>query len=311
MMEFLPQIRLNLGIRAFGARVRNQVRRREIVGHLPRRAIIVLANQRCGSTWLFDALRCHPAIKVQRSAAVYDALGLAGRRYPLGLSGGPAATCAIEVLSGQWEGIPKLVASEAKPLVSKAVLARPYAIEKCHPHLFGHDVNAFLRALGRIDRHRTVRMVYQVRDPRHSIISFLRYKQRDPSWHSYITPDRVPEHMCRAYESILRTAVRCPGLVVDYVGLVNEFHETIGGIMDYLWPGRTQPQNDSDARLTELMVQKTARKSRAVKGISFLGAAGASEATDQYQAYLARHAETLKRCYRAYSSLLRLSASCE
>src|SRR5687767_14804356 len=64
---------------------RQRAARRADLGAPPERLVLILCNPRSGSTWLLDALRCHPAIELHPRYTVFARLGSVGRRYPLDL----------------------------------------------------------------------------------------------------------------------------------------------------------------------------------------------------------------------------------
>ena len=111
---------------------------------LPRRAVILIANPRAGSTWFANAIRCHPGVEYLSSAVLYRHLGLSGRRYPRDLTNGPDAVQEIEIRPGKWEKIPLFdVSGDAHPSF-RNISPEAYAIEKCHPEFFGFKPSSFL-----------------------------------------------------------------------------------------------------------------------------------------------------------------------
>ena len=199
--------------------------RRADLGAPPERLVLILCNPRSGSTWLVDALRCHPAIELHPRYTVFALLGCVGRRYPLDLASGASGAAQVEVERGRWSGVPPFACEggEAEP----AVRARPYAIEKIHPHFFGHDEAAFLTRLAALERKVQVEMIYLTREPQAALRSFLSYQRRNPRWNAQIKAPQAPRHLRRMYETLLRTARRRPGLVLDYDDLARRFAPTI------------------------------------------------------------------------------------
>lgn len=260
---------------------------------LPERLLILLTNPRSGSTWLFDALRTHPAIDIEPEAVVFTYLGMNGRRYPRDLSGDGASTQTVEVRPGEWETLPTftLPHTDFDPSLPR------YALEKCHPHFFKHDVDSFVQKLKRLPN---VRMIYQVRDPDESLLSFMRYKERNPSWNPHIGQDELPAHMRRIYESLLKCAQQYPGLVVDYTTLENDFEGSMRRIFDTLWQG-----GYDDALLTAIQ-DATRREKRS--HTTFLGGSKTDAVRDKgtYTEMFQRYAQDIEACHTAYRSLLRL-----
>lgn len=281
-----------------------RLKRRLAAPALPPRVLILLTNPRSGSTWLFDALRCHPAIAMEPGAAIFERLHLNGRRYPRDLCDGPGAALRVEVLPEKWAMIPAFSVEGAEQFVSPEVLRQPYAIEKGHPHFFDHYVRGFVHDLRALDRRGAARVVYQVRDPQSSIISFLRYKERNPRWNSTVSADEAFAHTARIFETLADTAALYPGLVIDYADMVHNFDGAIGGVFDFLWPD--EPRNGRDPELLRRIAEATARDRRKKAGTPFLaGEAGPVSGTrGEYEEQFAAHADELARCYAAYRTLL-------
>lgn len=264
---------------------------------LPQRLVMLLTNPRSGSTWLFDALRAHPAVYMLPEAAVFTYFGMTGRRYPRDLAGGdPAHAVQIEVQPGIWEALPGFVLPK-----SIAVAPLPtYALEKCHPHFFKHDVDGFVHKLNALSPRTQVRMIYQVRDPDESLLSFLRYKARNPDWNPHIGQEQLPAHMRRIYESLLRCAQAYPGVIVDYASLETNFQATLGTIFADLW------QQGATTELIAAIASITQRENRAAT--SFLGqrTTDVSEDKAHYAAMFQQHAADIDACHTAYHGLMRL-----
>ncbi len=273
---------------------------------VPERVLILLTNPRSGSTWLFDALRCHPAIEMHPSAVIFERLHLSGRRYPRDLSDGPHATLRIEIAPQQWALVPCFSIADAGQYVSPEVLAQPYAIEKAHPHFFDHYVRGFVHDLKGLEHKATVKVIYQARDPRSSVVSFLRYKERNPGWNAHISPDEVFDHMARIFESMADTAAAYTGLVIDYSDLTDRFHETLADVFDFLWP--EAEHNGRDPDFINLIAAETAWEKRKASGTPFLGGEKGSAAGQlgEYEALFAAHEREIERCYAAYRALLAL-----
>lgn len=267
-------------------------------GPPPERALLVLCNPRSGSTWLLDALRCHPAIRLHPRYTLFAALGCLGRRYPIDLAvdGGDA----VEVEPGRFAGIPTFACAPDR--ASAASLASPVAIEKLHPHFFDHDHERFLRRLARLEEQTRVDLVYLVRAPAATLASFLRYKRRNPRWNAQVPPRRAADHLRRTYETIGRIARARPGVVVDYAELQAHAERVALRIFETLWPGAGR---NTSATLLEEMRQRTARDGRAGGAVRFLGTGdGAGPA-----AVLAPFEERdLEACRQAYDSVLALRA---
>ena len=112
---------------------------------LPEKTLILLTSHRSGSTWLSDALRCHPAIEYYPTPIIYKELGLRGRRYPGDLSNQADCTYEIEVQPGKLDKIPQFDISQDLKPAQKKLKFEPYAIEKCHPSFFEFDPQLFIQ----------------------------------------------------------------------------------------------------------------------------------------------------------------------
>jgi hypothetical protein len=264
----------------------------------PDHVAILLTNPRSGSTWLFDAIRCHPAVAMRPTADMFTWLGMNGRRYPRDLSGDSNQTTQVEVRPGEWEGLPTFLL----PPVLQANTLPKYALEKCHPHFFKHDVPGFVGKLRELERRSTVRMLYQVRDPQASLISFLRYRERNATWNPHIGEAELPAHMRRIYESLLKSAQAYPGLIINYDDLEADFAGTMTRIFGYLWTD----DNSANPALIAAIDQATGREQRSAT--TFLGQRVTRPDSDKvpYAAMFERHAADIEACHRAYQALLKL-----
>lgn len=284
-------------IHRIGRRLRREWERMELRGRVPDRAVLLLTNPRSGSTWLFDALRCHPGLVVQPEADLWKYLRLRGRRYPRDLKGDPANAVEIEVQAGKWEMLPRYALPSA--LTSPARTVEHYTLEKLHPNFFNHDVDSFVAKLRGLNARGSIRVIYQVREPRESIVSFLRYKERNPSWYSHLSPEQVFPHMRRTYESLAVCAAAYPGYIVDYETLEQDTHATLKRIFAWLWPGK---KPTSDAALLDEIVEATRRGKRGAT--PFLGAQISAPDDAAYAELFARFADDVAACEVAYRTLL-------
>jgi hypothetical protein len=285
----------------FGRRIRRELERMERRNRLPDRAVLLLTNPRSGSTWLFDALRCHPGLVVNAEADLWAYFGMHGRRYPRDLKGDPDNAVQIEVQPGNWETMPRFALASA--LTSPARTVEPYALEKCHPHFFDHDVPRFVGRLKDLDATGSARVIYQMREPRASIVSFLRYKERNPQWNARIAPEQVIPHMRRIFESLAACAAAYPGLIVDYEELERDMQGALKRIFAWLWPGK---KPSSDPALLAEIVEATSRGKRGAT--PFLGPLVSSADDAQYAPLLAQFADDLAACKAAYSTLRDMAA---
>lgn len=257
-----------------------------------------------------DALRAHPAVYLEPSAIVFQELGLQGNRYPKGLSNGADGTLDLEVSVGRGARVPEFsLAATASGLPNRGV--QSYAVEKIHPEFFDFDVDAFLALVDQLHQRAGMRMdfVYQIRDPRAALTSFLTYKGRDPSWYSHLPESGVPSFMERTYAIVLQLAQCKGGLVVDYGDLVSEPRQTLASVYGRLWPD-LGPSILLD--MAEAALEVTARDARvAAHKTPFLGrrpgpARGGSEGL---ASFFELHAKEIAQCYKSYQALAKIGAS--
>lgn len=279
---------------------------------LPERIAILMTNPRSGSTWLFDALRCHPAIVMHPKAVIYRQLGLGGRRYPVDLSN-QTAGLNVEVRAGEWATIPEFRLAAEQPL-SEAVLQHPYSLEKCHPHFFKHDVATFCRRLEALPSRCTVKLVYQVRSPHATALSFLNYQARNPAWNAHRPASILAKHLQAVYRSIYELAVRKPGLIVNYDELTHDFEGTIARVLNYLWPPEQHGANGSDVDCLRAIAALTAREQRQKTGTPFLSKslAHSSDRASEHQNspefadFFATDVDAIAACNQLYQAILDL-----
>jgi len=271
-----------------------------VLNPVPPRVVILMTNPRSGSTWLFDALRCHPSVTVRPTADVFTFLGMSGRRYPRDLAGDPADSVRVEVRAGEWDNLPNFRLPAG--LDSQAERLPVWEVEKGHPQFFGFDVPLFagkLKALSVLGCD--VRMVYQVRDPRESMTSFLRYKERNPDWFAHITPERVPTYNQRIFEGMLACAQAYPGLIVDYQELRGDVRAVLARLSGHLWSDPTATSPD----LLEAITHATGRSQR--EKTPFLGNQTTQDSdVDSYAALFEQNTVQIDASYAAYHGLLAL-----
>ena len=162
----------------------------------------------------------------------------------------------------------------------------------------------FLARLAVLERRARVEMIYLAREPQAALRSFLSYQRRNPRWNAQIRPPQAPRHLRRMYETLLRTAQRRPGLVVDYDDLAERFAPTLALILARLWPQAAPPGE----ALLAAIARATARDGRVRSATPFLDRAPPSNAP---LALSGPAADELARCRRAYQDLLALGARSE
>jgi hypothetical protein len=249
--------------------------------------VIILANPRSGSTWLLDMIRCHPSISIHPRYEVYDRLGLEGRRYPRDLSGVSSPSRKIEVTPENWEAVP----------INCAAAGKRINIEKIHPHFFDHRVSNFIEKIKSFSPECDVRLIYHVRDPKATLVSFLEYKRRNPSW-DHRALNEIPSHLRRIYTSILDVSQSVPGLAMDYSTLSADTEAELERAFRFIVEKGTKKPNIQRIR------KKTNREKRKAAKNSFVGEKRSGELVNEYNEYFVRHQAEIDRCYDAYNALL-------
>ena len=288
-------------------RLKRWLRIKRAEGDLPPRLLMIICNPRSGSTWFADALRCHPCVRYWPRASVYVALDLCGRRYPRDLSAGRDGIVQIEVCPDEWEWIPRFTTPELADQAPDRFGSELFAIEKVHPEFYGFAGDTFLAHMDRLDRAGVnVICVYQVRDPRASLVSFLKYQARNPDWYPYVPRDAAGAHMRRTFESMAEVARRRPGLVVDYGDIVADLPGAMLRVYRALWPEPEDTELVFLRRVAQAAVDATARDNRDQQGRSFLGQEAGpvrEDADGEYAGYFTEHENDVSRCYDCYYAL--------
>lgn len=279
-----------------------------IENELPDAFLLLVTLPRSGSTWLYDSLRCHPLIFVQPTALVWDILDLTGRRYPRGLSNDPFAQARIEVRNGIWDFIPHFGISYDDNILMENSLSQRFAIEKLHPHFFKQQVGKFLRAIESLGNYGEVRLVYQIRDPLETMLSFMSYKDRDPGWNSQLSSNEVPGYLSGLYSTLHELSVKKVGPIVDYDDLRRKYTGTLTKIFNSLWDDHTERPVRQTYELIERIESKTDRNKRKKFSSAFLARKSAEldrkSGTSDHRDILEANTETIEHCYQVYNQLL-------
>ena len=273
---------------------------------IPEHNLLLITSPRAGSTWLFDALRVHPAIELFPLDSLYASLGLQGRRYPVDLSNGPDASYQVYI-QGKRVSVPQFRCEGAEALAGKRAIEMPYAVEKIHPEFFSFRTGAFLNGIRRLSASSVFRIVYHVREPRSSIVSFLQYKDRNPQWYESITPAEVPMHFLRTYKAIHECLTELPGSVLDYSGLREDLPGQLVDVYRKLWP--TAYEEGEDASRVRILAMKaadlTGREKRSRLSPQFLGEkAGPVDGTSGcFEDLLSRKEGEVEKCLEYYQKI--------
>lgn len=188
---------------------------RDSTGRWPNRILLQMTINRTGSTRLFDVLRCHSDVYVEPLDFIWRSLGLAGRRYPVGLSDGKEKSTSIVSQGSIGVGIRSMRA----PIAGMPDPATGHvAVEKAHPQFFDFDVERFVDAIDAVSSEHSVEIdiVYQIRNPLDVMWSMAEYKQRDPTWHGQLTIEGIPALVRGEFEALQFLLRAKPGLVIDY-----------------------------------------------------------------------------------------------
>lgn len=280
---------------------------------IPQKALILLTSHRSGSTWLSDAIRCHPAVEYYPEAVLYENLGISGRRYPGDLSNGVDGVYEIEVQSGKWDKIPKFNVLESLPPKFQKLRFESYALEKCHPSFFEFSAQIFLEGIKRLEAAGTqVKLVYLVREPKSLMTSFMNYQQRKPSWYQGIVGEKLPELIQKTYNCIGRVADQKPGVVLDYASVKADLAYVLVQIYLELWSKLSWMEEEAILQISELAQSYTDRQKRlAITHSPFLGETegkikgGAKE----YEVFFNNHQDLIEACYQAYHRVIATSES--
>jgi len=274
---------------------------------LPNNILIILSNPRSGSTWLFDAIRCHPAVEMIPSGIIYERLALAGRRYPRDLSGRKKGSVRIEVRTDRQkkDWVPDFSVSSVDFWIPDEISKKPYAIEKIHPHFYDFDVDAMCSKISELEKQEiSIKMLYLVRDPKASLESFLNYQRRNSTWNKNRKPSDLFLHLARTYRSILDFASSRDGLIIDYGNMQRDFLNTLSRIFTYLWPESEVIDKDRHSLIYHIKSITAWEKRKSKK--PFLGEkmGQISGHQNENSDLFARYEDEIASCYQSYKSLL-------
>jgi len=275
----------------------------------PTKVLILLTIERTGSTWLSDAIRCHPAVQYWPAGIICKDLKLSKfRRYPMDLSNREDATETIEVSPGKWEKIPNFSASLTGELDQKIGETEIYAIEKFHPHFFQFKPFKFAKGLTRLENLGVeVKLIYVVRDPEAAITSFMNYQKRNQNWHKETTGKEVISYMQKKYKSILQVSRYYPGLTIDYADIKTNLEKTLQRVYNHLWPHANLEQKNLIVTVSKNAEELTSRLKRfQVTKSSFLGEKEGKikGTTDEYKEFFKVNREKLDECYQTYNKII-------
>ncbi len=158
---------------------------RKINNHILPNALVIISPQRVGSTFFMDCIRCHPLVDLFPDSSFHELLVPGIPRYPGDLSNKINCKSMIEQLPGKYARIPIFDVSNQINNSFHNIRNEVYTIEKTHPHYFNNDENLILSRIKRIKNISdgiTIKLAFQIRDPKAAICSFLNYHKRNPKW---------------------------------------------------------------------------------------------------------------------------------
>ena len=184
-----------------------------------KRILLLFTIQRSGSTWLFDMLRTHPAVRLEPTARAWTALGMDGMRYPMAFHHAAGASLPVETSPGKAAAIP-IFPRAAMPEAGSIEEAERWALEKGHPQFVGFEAD---RLAARIRDLREsgveVEIVYGVRCPLDAMRSMAAYKRRDPQWYKALPVAEIPRFFARSLQALLQLRNLFGGSVIEYESL--------------------------------------------------------------------------------------------
>jgi len=277
----------------------------------PNNVIIILANPRSGSTWLFDAIRSHPAVDMLIKGNIYRDLDLIGRRYPRDLVPNNRKHINVEVVpnTDKWVDVPVFSIPEDEYKIPGVILQKRYAIEKIHPHYYRFNSDPFITKINDYtDNLRTLKMIYLVREPKGSLVSFLNYQKRNPKWNSDKKPADVIMHMNMTYQNILGVAEHRNGLIVDYGKLRQDFDNTLSLVFEFLWPGTAQLDSDRNLLVNRIKTETDWEKRKSKR--PFLGnqIGSISGNNSGYNQFFEKYPDEISKCNSYYEKLISLNS---
>ena len=171
---------------------------------------------RSGSTWLFDMLRTHPAVRIEPTARVWTELGIDGWRYPRAFHHADGARVPMEITPELGAAIPDFPQAVV-PDTRHVDESDRWTVEKAHPQFVGFNA---ARLGGRIrnlrERGVDVEVVYGVRSPLDAMWSMAEFQTRDPTWYSFLPIEDVPRFTAHSLDVLVALHAIVGGTVVEY-----------------------------------------------------------------------------------------------
>ena len=184
-----------------------------------KRVLLLFTIPRSGSTWLFDILRTHPAVRVEPTARVWTALDMHGLRYPAAFHHVDGASVPLEIAPSRAAAIPAFPQATLPDVHLIDEIDR-WALEKAHPSFVEFDARRLTSRIQDLRRDGTeVEVVYGLRNPLASMWSMVEYKARDPEWLKTLQVDEVPRFVARSLATLSDLHALVGGVVVEYENL--------------------------------------------------------------------------------------------
>jgi hypothetical protein len=278
---------------------------------LPSNQILILSPERSGSTWLFDSLRWHPGIFMEKSAELFSFCCARGRRYPADLSLSidrfPNSNyIEVETTEKNIELVPECDLKIEENNYTSLITSN-YAIEKFHPHFFDFNFKIFQEKTKCIENHINVKYIILSREPKTAISSFLSYQRRNKNWNRSINSDSVVNHYKKAYDFLFAVLNFKNCIAVRYEDLKNKYNKTLYKIFKYLWGDIIDNNRSQHLELINKIKIKTIRESRISKqSSSFFGK---EEGTIEkyniiFDQFIKSNSDAIKRCNCSWNNQL-------
>lgn len=236
---------------------------------MPTHNIVILCNPRSGSTWLLDALRCHPTIDMFSGAGFYNRFQLDGKRYPGDMSVSAENGKTIEVLPMVKQRIPVFnipATDQHFPFYTS------YGIEKIHPEFYDFKTETFIKQLKKATTEgHQFKFILLMRHPLSAMQSFYQYQQRNPNWYAWMDEDELVAYTLRTFKSMALFQQKLGGQVINYAHFLKAPQEVLKKIYTHIWNDLSPTQQALFETDIQQSIALTQRKKRATSHTSFLG----------------------------------------
>ena len=198
-----------------------------------RRLLLLFAIRRSGSTWLFDLLRTHPAVRLEPTVRIWTRLGMKGGRYPDAFHHAEGASLPLEIAPGFGAAIPAFPRADVPSIDD----AECWALEKAHPEFVGFAANGLVARIRNLRESGVeVEVVYCVRNPIDSMWSMAELKARNPNWYRALPVEQVPRHIAKSLGVLVDLNDLIGGSVIEYEALPHGMAmKRLGRMLDPSW----------------------------------------------------------------------------